>query len=409
MFTCPGCQKYYNLSLRKPLKLPCKEQICLQCYNLQTEQVQNMQIQCPSCMNLSDKNQPINEYRLLIIYFFLIVALILLIYLFGIIQFAAQILIAVVAIYISIQFSFTYVWRKIGKRQKDNSRGINASNNLLLSYVKSIQSDLYIQNNEKYFHLDIQNQSAQEMEHQQILIKKLKSSATNIELLKQEKRQVIGQSKIYQINIVPIKKEPLSLLEVQTREKMNQFSLAKYKAFRRLVNDQLLKIDKDKVHNPKLLPLSVKTKLLYKATRDGYKAYDFHRLCDNQGPTISFILSELGFVFGGYTSLDWKSTQVIQGKKDTHAFLFSLTHQTLHLQRPPIQDHAVMYDQDYLMRFSGDIAIANDCNFINESQCQLGLSYKTQEGHQFGDEQAFNYLAGSQKFRIIEIEVYSAI
>ena len=43
--------------------------------------------------------------------------------------------------------------------------------------------------------------------------------------------------------------------------------------------------------------------LIYKATRDGFKAADFHRCCDQKGFMVSIIRSEHGHVFGVYTEL----------------------------------------------------------------------------------------------------------
>lgn len=39
--------------------------------------------------------------------------------------------------------------------------------------------------------------------------------------------------------------------------------------------------------------------LLYRATRDGFDAKDFHRVCDNQGPTITILRSKQRRLFGG--------------------------------------------------------------------------------------------------------------
>ena len=48
-------------------------------------------------------------------------------------------------------------------------------------------------------------------------------------------------------------------------------------------------------------------KQLYRATRDGFSADDFHTKCDGQSNTLSVIRTTLGFVFGGYaTSLGLK-------------------------------------------------------------------------------------------------------
>ncbi|CAF1592627.1 unnamed protein product [Adineta ricciae] len=39
-------------------------------------------------------------------------------------------------------------------------------------------------------------------------------------------------------------------------------------------------------------------KLLYKASRDGFHCKDFHRLCDNQGATITVIRTKQGYICG---------------------------------------------------------------------------------------------------------------
>ena len=48
-------------------------------------------------------------------------------------------------------------------------------------------------------------------------------------------------------------------------------------------------------------------KLLYRGSRDGWKQEDFHRLCDNQGPTLTLVKSSVGRVSGGFTTVSWTS------------------------------------------------------------------------------------------------------
>ena len=43
--------------------------------------------------------------------------------------------------------------------------------------------------------------------------------------------------------------------------------------------------------------------LIYKASRDGFRASDFHRCCDNKGETVSVIHTTGGYLFGGYTDV----------------------------------------------------------------------------------------------------------
>jgi len=49
---------------------------------------------------------------------------------------------------------------------------------------------------------------------------------------------------------------------------------------------------------------SDKYKLLYRASRDGWAAANFHSCCDNKGPTVTVIKSG-NYIFGGYTDQSW--------------------------------------------------------------------------------------------------------
>ncbi len=67
----------------------------------------------------------------------------------------------------------------------------------------------------------------------------------------------------------------------------------------------------------------IKAKLLYRLSRDNHLYETFHKLCDNQGPTLTLIEAVEGFISGGYTPLDWDSKTKWKEDKDT--FIFSLT------------------------------------------------------------------------------------
>ena len=45
-------------------------------------------------------------------------------------------------------------------------------------------------------------------------------------------------------------------------------------------------------------------KLLYRASRDGWAASNFHACCDNKGPTVTVVKSGNN-IFGGYTDQSW--------------------------------------------------------------------------------------------------------
>jgi hypothetical protein len=47
-----------------------------------------------------------------------------------------------------------------------------------------------------------------------------------------------------------------------------------------------------------------KWNLCYRASQDGWRAQDFHRHCDNKGPTVVLVKAN-NCIFGGYTDQNW--------------------------------------------------------------------------------------------------------
>eukprot|EP00347_Sterkiella_histriomuscorum_P002289 403368727 len=148
-------------------------------------------------------------------------------------------------------------------------------------------------------------------------------------------------------------------------------------------------------------------KLLYQGSRDGYKINSIEKLY-NQGPTVWFILSEFGQVFGGYTSITWKKNQA--SCDDVKAFIFQLNKRTIHKQYQNQQSAIHQSNNSYLCVFggqSGDAFIQYDCDINTKSYCELGGTYLPPNGYQLGSNEAKSYLAGQRNFKVIEIEVYS--
>jgi hypothetical protein len=64
--------------------------------------------------------------------------------------------------------------------------------------------------------------------------------------------------------------------------------------------------------------------LLYRGSRDGFGAADFHSKCDDRTNTLTIFKAESSsYVFGGFTSLSWNGSN--RFKTDLNGFLFSLT------------------------------------------------------------------------------------
>ena len=52
----------------------------------------------------------------------------------------------------------------------------------------------------------------------------------------------------------------------------------------------------------------LKYELIYKMTENGSKAEDFHKCCDDKGPTLTIIKTTSHRIFGGFTPLYWKGS-----------------------------------------------------------------------------------------------------
>ena len=63
-------------------------------------------------------------------------------------------------------------------------------------------------------------------------------------------------------------------------------------------------------------------KLLFKASRDGYKVKDFHSKCDYYDNTVTFVKTNIGRRFGGFTDQKWDQSGSY--KSGSYGFLFSL-------------------------------------------------------------------------------------
>jgi len=67
--------------------------------------------------------------------------------------------------------------------------------------------------------------------------------------------------------------------------------------------------------------------LIYKGSKDGFKASDFHSKCDDKSNTLVIVKSSNGNIFGGNTEQSWLNTDPISvriDKNDPKAFIFSL-------------------------------------------------------------------------------------
>jgi hypothetical protein len=143
--------------------------------------------------------------------------------------------------------------------------------------------------------------------------------------------------------------------------------------------------------------------LLFRATRDGWTGADFHRLCDNQGATVTVVRSTNGNVFGGFAHVPW-AVGTNNARPDASAFLFRLVPSA---EMYPISNaslavfHQKLEHGGPIWGTAYDLCIMANANTNTNSYSNLGSTYTLPAG-----ADARTVLAGSRNFQVAEYEVF---
>jgi hypothetical protein len=164
-----------------------------------------------------------------------------------------------------------------------------------------------------------------------------------------------------------------------------------------------------------------KWSLLYRGTRDGFGAKDFHTKCDGKSSTLTIIKAKSSDnIFGGYTEAKWESGE--NDKSDPNAFIFSLINRDskpckINVSDPnraiycssrygPIFGGSIIREDTTFL--NGDIRVANNGNVNTDNFSNLGDAYN-HPSYLLESKEAASFLAGIYKFQIEEIEVYQRL
>ena len=137
-------------------------------------------------------------------------------------------------------------------------------------------------------------------------------------------------------------------------------------------------------------------KLIFRASRNGYRAEDFHEKCDGKDNTIVFVQARNGRRFGGYTEAKWDKSNGY--KSGINGFLFSLDNKEIYYNKK--DNYGIYCYSDKGPSFGGghDLFINDNCNKDNENYDNSDHSYDT-----LGKKYA---LAGTKYFYVEDYEVY---
>jgi hypothetical protein len=153
--------------------------------------------------------------------------------------------------------------------------------------------------------------------------------------------------------------------------------------------------------------LSPNWRLIYRGSRDGFHANDFHTKCDGQASTLVLLeAKESKYIFGGYTDAAWDHSNHF--KSDSNAFVFSLTNK--YNDKCKIvtsnKDYSIFCSELHGPIFGqNDIRVLSQANKVHSSYSNLSFTYK-HPFYIYGSKRARSFLAGSFYFQLSEIEVY---
>ena len=145
--------------------------------------------------------------------------------------------------------------------------------------------------------------------------------------------------------------------------------------------------------NNKLNKFIKKVKLLYRASRDGDKANDFHSKCDGKKNTVTFVKTIKGKKFGGFTQSAWNKNGWIT---DNNVFVFSLDNYECYYYNN--SGNMIYGNSSNGPYFGGgpDFYLNNSCFSNSSSTSQDSFDYK-------GKSYALN---GTSSFQVEDYEVY---
>ncbi|EDV26879.1 expressed hypothetical protein [Trichoplax adhaerens] len=147
-------------------------------------------------------------------------------------------------------------------------------------------------------------------------------------------------------------------------------------------------------------------KLIFRASRDGFSARQFHVYCDNIDPTFVIVRGPDDNLCGGFSDQPW-SRKGASGSytRSSKAFIFTLTNQQ---DMPPSrfditqEKYALVYDEEYGPTFGAgaDLCIASNCDSNDQSYSNFPYSFE-------GLNASVNLLMGSYNFYVKDYEVFT--
>ena len=150
----------------------------------------------------------------------------------------------------------------------------------------------------------------------------------------------------------------------------------------------------------------IEVNLLYRASRDGDKAKDFHDKCDNKGSTFCIFQLDNGYIIGGYSSISWKDNGGCV--KDPNTFVCSITNRKkyeLRNKNGNAVSHGNCYGPDfYDGSGSADVYISDNCLHTNDGIQICNVAYNSSMKELTGKDSQKHF-----RLKLKDYEVYQVL
>jgi len=133
--------------------------------------------------------------------------------------------------------------------------------------------------------------------------------------------------------------------------------------------------------------------LIFRASENGYKAENFHNICDGRKNTVVLVKTKTGRRFGGFADTQW--SQNGSYNSSSYGFIFSFDNNDIYYNKN--STYSIYCVSGYGPYFGSDFYISNNCN---ESQSYESLgNYYENNGKKYP-------LTGYSNFLIKDYEIY---
>ena len=204
----------------------------------------------------------------------------------------------------------------------------------------------------------------------------------NINDLKNDIKEIKESNNIILDNNIGILKNE-SLINEDIEKNSIEYFINKYNAFN-LIKEGIKKKKEATIKN---------YNLIFRASRDGFKADDFHKKCDWRRNTVTFILTTTGNIFGGFTDVSWDNES--DAKEGSNGFIFSLNNWEIYYNINV--KFNIRCIKEYGPIFGNfDLAISDNCN--------KNKSYINPYAYDFNEKN--NFLEENKYFFVKDYEIY---